>query len=377
MMDCEGLSKIIGLIYEAGLKPDIWPSVLDRLADLLAATSGAAIISYDSRVRAAAMLFPRVDPEYVRSFLEYWSHGSLMLDYGRRSPTAAVVNREMFISREEYCRTAFFNEWCKPLRAEAFMGAKLLTEGSLSTFFGVVRPYASGDFDQAETRLFAVLVPHLQRALQVHLRVRGLDQPLEGSVEILNQLLCGILLVDAQAQVIFANRAAEKILRAGCGLLLERDGLRADIPHETQVLRRTIAHCAKPGGEFRRVGGCLRVSRENRSPLSVLVVPHCSGYSWIDVVRPRSIVFVSDPEDCAAAKCENLRADFGLTPAEAALALEISKADGLGAAANRLGVSLATAHTQLAHIFDKTGARRQAQLVRLLLQDRPPIAEEH
>jgi len=109
----------------------------------------------------------------------------------------------------------------------------------------------------------------------------------------------------------------------------------------------------------------------------VLVVPHCSGYSWIDVVRPRSIVFVSDPEDCAAAKCENLRADFGLTPAEAALALEISKADGLGAAANRLGVSLATAHTQLAHIFDKTGARRQAQLVRLLLQDRPPIAEEH
>ena len=154
MMDCEGLSKIIGLIYEAGLKPDIWPSVLDRLADLLAATSGAAIISYDSRVRAAAMLFPRADPEYVRSFLEYWSHGSLMLDYGRRSPTAAVVNREMFISREEYCRTAFFNEWCKPLRAEAFMGAKLLTEGSLSTFFGVVRPYASGDFDQAETRLF-------------------------------------------------------------------------------------------------------------------------------------------------------------------------------------------------------------------------------
>src|SRR6516164_451217 len=170
MMDCEGLSKIIGLIYEAGLKPDIWPSVLDRLADLLAATSGAAIISYDSRVRAAAMLFPRADPEYVRSFLEYWSHGSLMLDYGRRSPTAAVVNREMFISREEYCRTAFFNEWCKPLRAEAFMGAKLLTEGSLSTFFGVVRPYASGDFDQAETRLFAVLVPHGRNTESVALR---------------------------------------------------------------------------------------------------------------------------------------------------------------------------------------------------------------
>ena len=142
------------------------------------------------------------------------------------------------------------------------------------------------------------------------------------------------------------------------------------------MLRRTIAHCAKPGGTFRRAGGCLRVSRENRTPLSVLVVPHCSGCSWVDVVRPRSIVFVSDPEEGAAPKCENLHANFGLTPAEAALALEMSKADGLRAAANRLGVSLATAHTQLAHIFDKTGARRQAQLVRLLLQVRPPIAEQ-
>jgi DNA-binding CsgD family transcriptional regulator len=35
------------------------------------------------------------------------------------------------------------------------------------------------------------------------------------------------------------------------------------------------------------------------------------------------------------------------------------------AAAGRLGVSLATARTHLRHVFDKTGARRQAELVGL------------
>ena len=293
MMDCEGLSKIIGLIYEAGLKPDIWPSVLDRLADLLAATSGAAIISYDSRVRAAAMLFPRAGPEYIRSFLEYWSHGSLMLDYGRRSPTAAVVNREMFISREEYCRTAFFNEWCKPLRAEAFMGAKLLTEGSLSTFFGVVRPYASGDFDQAETRLFAVLVPHLQRALQVHLRVRGLDQPLEGSVEILNQLLCGILLVDAQAQVIFASCRKDIASRVRSPLRTRRSARR----HSSRNAGVAPNHCALRQAR-RRVSPSRRVSPRLpgepiavecacRTPLLGVLVDRCCP-AKVDRVRFRS-----------------------------------------------------------------------------------------
>jgi DNA-binding CsgD family transcriptional regulator len=93
------------------------------------------------------------------------------------------------------------------------------------------------------------------------------------------------------------------------------------------------------------------------------------------VVRPRAILFITDPEQTTAPRGQNLREDFGLTMAEAALALEILKGDGLRGAANRLGVSLATAHTQLAHVFDKTGTRRQAELVRLILQSQPAIAE--
>jgi DNA-binding CsgD family transcriptional regulator len=63
--------------------------------------------------------------------------------------------------------------------------------------------------------------------------------------------------------------------------------------------------------------------------------------------------------------------DFELTPAEATLAREILKGDGLRGVSDRLGISLATAHTQLAHVFGKTGTRRQAELVRLILQSQP------
>jgi DNA-binding CsgD family transcriptional regulator len=56
-----------------------------------------------------------------------------------------------------------------------------------------------------------------------------------------------------------------------------------------------------------------------------------------------------------------------LTPAEADFALEIVKGDGRAAAAARFGISVGTARTHLTHIFDKTGVRRQAELVRLLL----------
>jgi DNA-binding CsgD family transcriptional regulator len=55
-----------------------------------------------------------------------------------------------------------------------------------------------------------------------------------------------------------------------------------------------------------------------------------------------------------------------LSKAEAAVALEIAKGDGRGAAAKRLGLSQNTVRTHLSAIFDKLGIHRQAQLTRLV-----------
>ena len=173
----------------------------------------------------------------------------------------------------------------------------------------------------------------------------------------------------------FANQVAESMLRAGRGLFLGRDGLRAEIPGETRQLRRAIADCVKPHPGFGGAGGHFRLSREHGVPLTVLVAPHHTRLGWIDIARPRAILFIADPEAKANVRRQWLREDFGLTPAEAAVAVEVLEADGLQAAAGRLGISLATAHTHLAHVFDKTSTRRQAELVRLLLQSQPAVRD--
>jgi DNA-binding CsgD family transcriptional regulator len=87
-------------------------------------------------------------------------------------------------------------------------------------------------------------------------------------------------------------------------------------------------------------------------------------------------MFITDPDAIVSVHKATLCEDFGLTPAEAAVAVEVLEADGLQAAAGRLGISLATARTHLAHVFDKTRTRRQGELVRLLLQSRPAVRED-
>jgi DNA-binding CsgD family transcriptional regulator len=89
---------------------------------------------------------------------------------------------------------------------------------------------------------------------------------------------------------------------------------------------------------------------------------------WTFPQRAVAIVLVSDPGAEMQARVESLRDRFGFTRAEATFALEIIRGDGRQAAADRLGISAATARSHLSNIFDKTGSRRQAELVRLLMQ---------
>ena len=86
-----------------------------------------------------------------------------------------------------------------------------------------------------------------------------------------------------------------------------------------------------------------------------------------------AIILVNDPDKNSKPDAAQLREKFGLTPAEAAFAVEISTGDGIQAAADRLSISRATARTHLSRIFDKTGSRRQAELVRVLISTRPSL----
>jgi DNA-binding CsgD family transcriptional regulator len=87
-------------------------------------------------------------------------------------------------------------------------------------------------------------------------------------------------------------------------------------------------------------------------------------------------LFITDPERTSNPTANSLRQSFGLTRTEAAVALGVLSGGGLKAVAARLGIAPTTARTHLTAIFEKTGTRRQADLVRALLQNGGAVREE-
>jgi DNA-binding CsgD family transcriptional regulator len=63
-----------------------------------------------------------------------------------------------------------------------------------------------------------------------------------------------------------------------------------------------------------------------------------------------------------------LKNRFGLTPAEARVVLRLVSGDSLRSAAKALGVQYETVRTHLKSVFQKTGTRRQAELVIVVIR---------
>jgi DNA-binding CsgD family transcriptional regulator len=380
-MDDE-LSDLIGLVYEATLDAQLWPEVLTGLADVAGAHLPMMGV-YDLATDRVSLLAPRTDPDHLR-LLEYWVPQASYLSFSTRvvsnaagRPAGDVFTMQSVVPVEEFVRTDFYNEWWQ-LQGIGTAGliTGVLVDGS--TVLGAAvhkrKPRHHDAFGRHEVARFRTAMSHIVRAIRVQRALRLRDFRQDAVTVALDRRQHGIVMVDEAAHILFANRFAK-------GLLDEGDGLRPcegrlSTAADSDRLEALVASCAEGARTPHGPGGSLMIQRGGiRSPLHILVAPlrmagTMADVSWLGLRRPAAILTITDP-DAEAERCRRaLQRRFRLTPAESAFALEIAKGDGRDAAAARRGISVSTAHAHLASIFEKTGAHRQAELARIVLDCR-------
>jgi DNA-binding CsgD family transcriptional regulator len=362
---------LVGAIYNAALDAQLWPDILNRIGDAVGGPQTVFGI-YDPPNGLVNMHAPRTDPDFMGSLVD-WAPTNPILPCIASRPPGQVFNGADVIPPDEFTGTDFYQEWWRPagFSTEPLV-TNLFADGAASGHFASHGLLNRSPSDR-QKRLFAVLAQHLVRTVALQRRLHHLTITNESTLIDLDGLEQGFLLVDSQARLLFVNRAARALLDARDGLRLDTGAISTSNANDGRTLRRLIASCAAMANAETGPGGHIVLRRAaGRLPLDVLVTPiqpeiATATIPWTFPRCAVAIVLVSDPEP-AKARVESLRDRFGFTPAEATFALEIIKGDGRQAAADRLGISVATARSHLSSIFDKTGSRRQAELVRLLMQ---------
>jgi DNA-binding CsgD family transcriptional regulator/PAS domain-containing protein len=357
------LASLIAAIYEAGMDFSLWPYALGRIASAFGVSS--ASMARQGRTASECWGFAvGIDPIIPENYLKYYHGVDPLWQSTSSAPAGTVQTDTMVIPRRELVRTEFFNDFLLPQGVEGLLNAVVLVEDGRQS---IVTLHGDQQFDESHVALYKLLAPHLQRAVQINIKLASAELNHMASVETLNRLEEGVLFVDLNAKIVFANKAAEKLF-ADRDLRLNKGRLHASSAAETATLHAVIAKCAATRNELQQSGFVSLGRQPGRSPLSLLVAPlPMETSSGLVAPQPMAVIFVNDPDKSNKPAAVQLRKKFGMTPAEAAFAVEILTGDGIQAAADRLSISRATARTHLSRIFDKTGTRRQAELVRVLL----------
>jgi len=217
------------------------------------------------------------------------------------------------------------------------------------------------------------LVPHLARALDASLKLGHLADGTRQLARVLQLMPNPALLLDGKGRITLANPAAESLLRTGDGLALDRDGglrLAAALPAETAALSRALAQAlAVASGTGTDLGGPLRLSRPSGAPpLLVLPVPlpPPAFALWEMREQARVLVLIVDSSAPSRAVAAAVQTTFGLTAAEARVAVLVGSGLSGPAAAAMLGISPSTVKTHLKRCFEKAGVHSQVGLARIL-----------
>lgn len=367
------LYSVIAELYRAPLGETPWAEALAALSDALRSTGTGLYAERDGRLIFAE--HGRLPTEGVDRYLEYYWSIDPRVGRVPALQVGQIFTDLDFITESQMDRHEYYQDFLAPLGFRYFIGGLLAKRSSLRAYYGVQRSLGKTAPDQQERRTLEILQPHLRAALELHLRLGELESEVESLVQAIDRLSTGVVLLNRDGQVLALNAAAEGLIARRDGLVLEQGMLGAQLPHEAVVLSTAVAAAIDLATGAALVGSNgFRVSRPSgRAALVLTVIPLPTALEKTGGAV--AAIMIADPERGAALPAEVIRTLFGLTPAEAHLAIAISGGETLKNYARTRGVSINTIRAQLARIMAKTGTKRQPELVSLLIGSVPPVRE--
>ena len=374
MPAADQLSQLVDDVYDAGLDPTLWPGALVSIGRFVGG-EGGAIASKDTVSKAGT---PNhhfgVDPHYVRMYIETHSK----FDPSEPLPSFGIEQILSFpdlVPYDEYCRARFFQEWMRPQGWIDAANCVLEKSATSFSFFTVLRGGSSGMVDNEMRHRMRFIVPHLRRAVLIGKTIERKAAEAATLAATLDGLSAGVILIDANGRIVDANTAGHEMLSASDVLRTVGGRLAAGNRQSEQALSAAIAAAGCPDDTMGRMGIAVPLMARDGARYVGHVLPMASGARRDGSIRLSAVaaVFVRKAEFEAPSAPEVIARHFGLTPTELRVLLAIVEIGGVSETAKALGIGEATVKTHLHRLFHKTGAKRQADLVKLVAGFATPL----
>ncbi len=350
---------LLAVLFASLLDDAPWATFLDRLRNTAQASYATLILTPYAAYRPGLILTPGADPSVDADY----ASRIFTIDPFTGLPEGKVSRLLDFVADDAF--KPAFREFMSSFEV---LGVDIVLSDRIDARLRLTRAIDLPAFTPAEAARLQRLVPHVRVALSLFDRLATVQTEQRIYAGAIAQMAIGVIILDVHGKVVSVNTHAEAILteRDGIGL---HDGM--VVPVDPALARQLRVHIADPG----KAGSLtLRIDRPSGAGDLLLVVDSASAPGRATTASgPATVLFLTDPARGRSVQAAAVRDLLGLTQAEAAVAALL--ADGLSPAdaATRIGISPNTVRSHLRSIFNKTGVKRQSQLVQLVHHSLPGL----
>ena len=360
-------SNCIGAIYDCTLDPDLWPRALEHIGKLVHGVTGVILMleaQPGGELTNPSMRLQRAWNVDQASAVEFETKYAADNPLARLFPAFDLdepYNVPMVMDPAEWERTRLFREFAVPRGYRDSIGVYLMKSPRRAASLSISTSIDNDYCGQRELAIMRLIAPHARRALAISNLIDMQAVVADGARSSLDALAPGVVLLDAEGRVLFANRA-----------ILDRNGsfaISLGIHDRFEIGdKRTDAAIRQmlDSSETGTVGQTFAVPNDSDD----MVFVHAVRIEENDLrariaPRARLALFCSPSRSSDAIAREAWADGFGLTGAEIRVLGKLVAGMTPEAIAGSMGIGLATVRTHLSRLYAKTGTERQSELTRM------------
>ncbi len=339
---------------------------LDRIQEATESDYGIILALSQGKSKPTLVLSEGRQLEGTIPFVDKYYKKELFSDI----PEGSVRSSSDLFPQEDFRNTEFYREYLSQYGVGYVLGVNIGTVRGISGKFRLARLEAKEDFGARERAICQGLVPHLRAALALFVQRIDMEAEKEALSLTISGMSVGSIMVDPDAHVLEANPPALAILEQRDGVIMTAGKIALQDPGRSRQLHKLIRRNAEASID-QTVSGLTRAMLVDRpsgkESISLLVRPTTDSSHSHLTIRPTALIHLVDPTQPRVTVINALIELFGLTPAEAKVALSLSNGLSIGDMARQNAISRNTVRSQVRSIFSKMGINRQSQLIRTTL----------
>ena len=378
-------SELIGLIYEGATDPSRWTKdILPALSSYMQSPISWLFTTLHTPQTGGYLFNHGSNHDQLELYINKYQQHDVWIHAGLEQRVffeGNVVTGDEMVPRQQLLESKIYKELLSKDDDDGQMMGGIIfgldSTNSMPAVWVVRRGLSAPNYDHDDRAKMRLIMPHISRSLGVMQRLRSAELTLATTLAALDRLTHGLLLLDGSGSVAFVNRAAQRMLEDGDGLHLRRHthtaglgDLIADDARNSRAIGDAISAALNCDPyDTPHFSNCVTVPRASGVASYTLQFSTLGDHSEFGAGSGAfaAIVFITDGAQKAHIDPALLQSTYGLTPAEARVALTLLESNSAQEVADKLGTSPNTVNTQIKQIYTKLGVDTRTRFVKLLL----------